>query len=849
MAPSAQAPASSGLNRHAPTSSWTSPCGAGWRKADGARPAHCRHPSPQRAGSRVGRPRNRSGKSTPPRGNGEVRIPCCSLARSQSSTAQALTSEVMPGVRQVEALVAEREVGDLVPRHRQPQRRPVVKGGIGHLVPADAAVRVGRHDVHDLAAPPFHHRDRQFVRAQRSARHADGALGESGQLLDRELEGPLDFEPPHHRAGEHVARPHRGDRDVGEAEDPPGVVVPHVARQLAGPRDGPDETVLDARRARHDADALEPGLDRCALEQQREHRGELLLEPLEPIAHLAGHGRRDVERRPAGPHEPAAVAVARERHQQVEALSPHASQVRGRGLEGDVPGDRAEIPDVVRQALQLERDTSHRLSPRRLAAPGQRLDHAAERPGVADDRVSRDRLGDEHAAIPVDALEQPLHATVLIAQHDLEEQHLLAVRLEPEIAGLDDPGVHGADCDLVHFLPFHPEERIRLALHRGRRPARREVIGRMAPQRLEPGMAFRNHAALLRNLPLERVGLGTGRRERRVARPNHRARRAELPTHIVGQDRDEARLIALLRHAEQRRQQTADRDELHDRFPKLLHRLHRYGAQRDGPPIPEAELAAPEAAHGAVPPRAAAARARTSCNGPGMYTPSIRTTAASATGPATSHELSRTGTVPGSGSPSAIPSTSAAIPTKMIASISSITAAIQGCPAAIAARKIVNSLMNSPNGGEPVTAKRPSTRSAPETGSVRTSPRLPAAVALPVASTIFAVTRNTQPFDRPLFTRWSMLPYAPTPPSPSPSTSSPMCSTLEYARRRFTSLCPMMNTAATVSDRRPKPMSTGCANDPSPAAITTSVTRATPRKAQLVSAPAMRPLTRLGASP
>src|SRR6266545_3883445 len=59
----------------------------------------------------------------------------------------------------------------------------------------------------------------------------------------------------------------------------------------------------------------------------------------------------------------------------------------------------------------------------------------------------------------------------------------------------------------------------------------------------------------------------------------------------------------------------------------------------------------------------------------------------------------------------------------------------------------------------------------------------------------------------------------------------------------------MMNVAATASERRPKAMSTGWANEPSPAAATTSVTRATPRKAQLVSAPDIRPLTRLGASP
>ena len=41
---------------------------------------------------------------------------------------------------------------------------------------------------------------------------------------------------------------------------------------------------------------------------------------------------------------------------------------------------------------------------------------------------------------------------VLVAQHDLEEEHLLAVGLEPEVSGLDDAGVHRPDGDLVHLL-------------------------------------------------------------------------------------------------------------------------------------------------------------------------------------------------------------------------------------------------------------------------------------------------------------------------------------------------------------------------------------------------------------
>src|SRR5207247_7999575 len=99
------------------------------------------------------------------------------------------------------------------------------------------------------------------------------------ELFDGRLQGPLDFEPPDQSAREYVAGPHRGDRDVGEPENPPGVIVSYVARQLARPRNRPDEAVFDARAPWHDADAFEPGLNRCALEEGRERRIELRARP------------------------------------------------------------------------------------------------------------------------------------------------------------------------------------------------------------------------------------------------------------------------------------------------------------------------------------------------------------------------------------------------------------------------------------------------------------------------------------------------------------------------------------------------------------------------------------------
>src|SRR6185436_15802125 len=122
------------------------------------------------------------------------------------------------------------------------------------------------------------------------------------------------------------------------------------------------------------------------------------------------------------------------------------------------PGDGAEIPDVVGQALQLERDAPDGLRPRRLPAPRQRLDRTAVRGGVSHDRIARDRFGHQHGPIRTRRLQQPLDAAMLVAEHDLEEEYLFTVALKAEVPRLDDAGVHRPDRDLVDLLPLDPEE-------------------------------------------------------------------------------------------------------------------------------------------------------------------------------------------------------------------------------------------------------------------------------------------------------------------------------------------------------------------------------------------------------
>src|SRR5207247_11452910 len=107
---------------------------------------------------------------------------------------------------------------------------------------------------------------------------------------------------------------------------------------------------------------------------------------------------------------------------------------------------------MIRQPLQLERDATNRLPPRGLATARERLDRATIRAAMADHRVSGDRLRDEHGPVSAQALEQSFDATMLVAEHDLQKQHVLAVRLKPEMAGLEHARRHGAGGALVPCL-------------------------------------------------------------------------------------------------------------------------------------------------------------------------------------------------------------------------------------------------------------------------------------------------------------------------------------------------------------------------------------------------------------
>ena len=129
---------------------------------------------------------------------------------------------------------------------------------------------------------------------------------------------------------------------------------------------------------------------------------------------------------------------------------------------------------------------------------------------------------------------------VLVAERDLQVEHLLAVALEAEMPRLDDAGVHRAHRHLVDLLAVAREEVSHAGnRRRGQTGSRLSAYGGWKRIGLSQGWPPGN-APLLGDLALEPVGLRAVGGQRRIRVPPPAVRRTEsAPPVVVGQDGDE----------------------------------------------------------------------------------------------------------------------------------------------------------------------------------------------------------------------------------------------------------------------------------------------------------------------
>ena len=185
-----------------------------------------------------------------------------------------------------------------------------------------------------------------------------------------------------------------------------------------------------------------------------------------------GGGGEPPDGRVAGPDGAAEQAVAGDLGVEAQQLLAEGQGACLGEAEADVVAQRADVGDVVVEALEFEQ---HCPEPGRLG--GHRdlagvLDREAVGEVVRYRAVAGDAFRERDRGAGVLALEEALDAAVQEPQPGLHLQDRLPDDGEPEVAGLDEPGVHGADRDLVHAGPvdLHERERLGAGLHRRRRP-------------------------------------------------------------------------------------------------------------------------------------------------------------------------------------------------------------------------------------------------------------------------------------------------------------------------------------------------------------------------------------------
>ena len=220
---------------------------------------------------------------------------------------------------------------------------------------------------------------------------------------------------------------------------------------------------------------------------------------------------------------------------------------------------------------------------------------------------------------------------MLVAQLDLQVEHLLAVALEPEVPRLDHARVDRADRDLVRLRAFDPEVLRHARLNRLRVAAPGVLprpVARVEPDRLEPRVALGHDAPLLGQLPLEPVGLRGVRGQGRVVVADVGAQRRQRAAGRVADHGVHPHPVAG-RGAEVRREEPAGAQLVEHLPAERGHLQPRDVGQPDRVAVGEGN----GGGHGEpLPDRARAAESSTSATSAGMYSPRASTSSASTTG-------------------------------------------------------------------------------------------------------------------------------------------------------------------------------------------------------------------------
>src|SRR6516165_1512527 len=114
--------------------------------------------------------------------------------------------------------------------------------------------------------------------------------------------------------------------------------------------------------------------------------------------------------------------------------------------------------------FELRRDAPHRVVAERQRRTGEALDPGAERGRVSNDGVAGDGFHEHDLLRRVTLRQECLYAAVLVAQHDFQMEDLLAIALEPKMAGFDHTRMHWPDGNLMNLLAFDEVKLVRFTI-------------------------------------------------------------------------------------------------------------------------------------------------------------------------------------------------------------------------------------------------------------------------------------------------------------------------------------------------------------------------------------------------
>ena len=301
------------------------------------------------------------------------------------------------------------------------------------------------------------------------------------------------------------------------------MVAAQVLVEAGGPRGEPGDAEVPSRLHGQHSRAVDPVREAARVDQEGHERLEVGLQPADVGRQLLAARGREVRLHSADGHRPPQETRPEEPFLQRDEALAQELGVRGGDGERHVGGDRADVRDVVVDALQLEQHDAQGPRARRRLAAGQPLDRVAEGGRVAQRGIAGDALGQEDAVTPRQALEELLRALVRVEEAELQVEDRLAGDAEEEVAGLDDAGVHRPHRHLEDAFAGHRAEGVERALGTrgtlvvGKVLAQRVHVGPVVVQR-DPagvGVAFGDEAEHVLHLALEPVGRRVLRRDGR----------------------------------------------------------------------------------------------------------------------------------------------------------------------------------------------------------------------------------------------------------------------------------------------------------------------------------------------